>query len=214
MVGVGRFSGFARATISEAWNLFGIRNGVESLDALRLSIERYRRQPIEPLDDPEIGCVLLHDTVLFEPEATLPGFHHRVIGAESLVGPPSAAEAVIAETYGHHCAITGERVRPVLEAAHILPVSAGGQHRVDNGLLLRSDVHTLFDRGYIGVDTKYRLRVSPALRSQFGNGATPVRERLSTCPHNEHANRIGSFWNGTTTRYSSGRPLRARRTTR
>lgn len=81
-----------------------------------------------------------------------------------------AFKAVIAENYHHRCAITGEKVRPVLEAAHILPVEAGGQHRIDNGLLLRSDVHTLFDRGYIGVDLKNRLRVSPALRAQFGNG--------------------------------------------
>jgi putative restriction endonuclease len=41
---------------------------------------------------------------------------------------------------------------------------------VTNGLLLRSDVHTLFDRGYLGVDPTYRLRVSPRLREDFGNG--------------------------------------------
>lgn len=58
----------------------------------------------------------------------------------------------------------------VLQAAHIRPVSAGGQHRLDNGLLLRSDVHTLFDRGYLTVDPAYRLRVSPRLRDEFGNG--------------------------------------------
>ncbi|HMS77175.1 HNH endonuclease [Gordonia sp. (in: high G+C Gram-positive bacteria)] len=81
-----------------------------------------------------------------------------------------AFKAVIAETYNHRCAITGDKVRPVLEAAHILPVAAGGIHRIDNGLLLRSDVHTLFDRGYLGVDLRHRLRVSPALREQFGNG--------------------------------------------
>jgi putative restriction endonuclease len=46
----------------------------------------------------------------------------------------------------------------------------GGEHRLDNGLSLRSDVHTLYDRGYLGVDPKYRLLVSPRLRSEFGNG--------------------------------------------
>ena len=40
---------------------------------------------------------------------------------------------------------------PVLEAAHIRPYAHGGEHRVDNGLLLRSDLHTLFDRGYVTV---------------------------------------------------------------
>jgi putative restriction endonuclease len=42
---------------------------------------------------------------------------------------------------------------------------------VDNGLLLRSDVHTLFDRGYLGVHPqRYELMVSPALRREFENG--------------------------------------------
>ncbi|MFC6082456.1 HNH endonuclease [Sphaerisporangium aureirubrum] len=57
-----------------------------------------------------------------------------------------------------------------MQAAHIRPLSAGGQHRLDNGVLLRSDVHTLFDRGYLTVDPDYRLRVSPRLRDESGNG--------------------------------------------
>lgn len=79
-------------------------------------------------------------------------------------------QAVVLEVYHRRCAITGTRIRPVLQAAHIRPVSEGGQNRVDNGLLLRSDVHTLFDRGYLGVDQRYRLLVSPRLRQDFGNG--------------------------------------------
>lgn len=34
----------------------------------------------------------------------------------------------------------------------------------------RSDIHTLYDACYLGVDTKYRLMVSPLLRAEFGNG--------------------------------------------
>ncbi len=41
---------------------------------------------------------------------------------------------------------------------------------MDNGLLLRSDVHTLFDGGYIGIDEKHRLQVSKRLREDFSNG--------------------------------------------
>jgi putative restriction endonuclease len=77
---------------------------------------------------------------------------------------------VVLQAYSHRCAITGDKVWPVLQAAHIRPLPAGGEHRLDNGLLLRSDVHTLFDRGYLGVDTQHRLLVSPRLREQFGNG--------------------------------------------
>lgn len=64
----------------------------------------------------------------------------------------------------------GGQGAPWLEAAHILPVSTGGEHRIDNGVLLRSDMHTLFDRGYIGFDRRHALRVSPAISQQFGNG--------------------------------------------
>ncbi|ASW55205.1 restriction endonuclease [Plantactinospora sp. KBS50] len=81
-----------------------------------------------------------------------------------------AFKAVVLGAYGRRCAITGGRIRPVLQAAHIRPLPVGGEHRLDNGLLLRSDVHTLFDRGYLGVDPQYRLLVSPRLRSEFGNG--------------------------------------------
>jgi HNH endonuclease len=81
-----------------------------------------------------------------------------------------AFQAVVLDAYHRRCAITGTKIRPVLHAAHVRPLAAGGQHRLDNGLLLRSDVHTLFDRGYLAVDTKHRLLVSPRLRSEFGNG--------------------------------------------
>jgi len=81
-----------------------------------------------------------------------------------------AFQAVVANAYHRRCAITGDRIRPVLQAAHIKPVTAGGEHRLDNGLLLRSDAHTLFDAGYLGVDPMHRLMVSPRLRSEFGNG--------------------------------------------
>ena len=84
-------------------------------------------------------------------------------------------QAVVLNAYHNRCAITGTKIRPVLEAAHIRPVTAGGEHRLDNGLLLRSDVHTLFDRGYLGVDPAYRLRVSPRLvkTSATVTGSTP-----------------------------------------
>jgi HNH endonuclease len=81
-----------------------------------------------------------------------------------------AFQGVVLHAYRGHCAITGSKIRPVLQAAHIRPVTSGGEHRLDNGLLLRSDVHTMFDRGYLAIDSNYRLRVSPRLRGEFGNG--------------------------------------------
>ena len=77
---------------------------------------------------------------------------------------------VVTDVYEKRCAVTGEKVLPVLQAAHIQPVSEGGTHRIDNGLLLRSDVHTLFDRGYVTVTPRLQVRVSARLRAEFHNG--------------------------------------------
>jgi putative restriction endonuclease len=77
---------------------------------------------------------------------------------------------VVADAYEKRCAVSGERTYPVLEAAHIVPVSRGGLHRPDNGLLLRSDIHKLFDRGYVTVRPSGDFAVSPRLREDWQNG--------------------------------------------
>lgn len=77
---------------------------------------------------------------------------------------------VVTDAYQRRCAITGERTLPVLEAAHIQSYASGGAHRVDNGLLLRSDLHTLFDRGYLTVTPDLHVEVSKRIRAEFSNG--------------------------------------------
>ena len=77
---------------------------------------------------------------------------------------------LVTDLYDRRCSVTGERTLPVLEAAHILPVSRGGIHSPDNGLLLRSDIHTLFDLGYVTIDQRNRFQVSPKLRKEWSNG--------------------------------------------
>jgi len=53
---------------------------------------------------------------------------------------------IVTDVYERRCTIMGERTLPVLEAAHIKPYGVGGPHSSENGLLLRSDLHTLFDQ--------------------------------------------------------------------
>lgn len=76
----------------------------------------------------------------------------------------------VLDAYGRACAVTGEHSLPVLEAAHIKPYSKGGQHDLQNGLSLRTDLHRLFDRGYITVDEDHRLVVGHRLKDDFSNG--------------------------------------------
>jgi len=58
----------------------------------------------------------------------------------------------------------------VLEAAHIHPFALGGPNLITNGLALRSDIHRLFDRGYVTVDENHRFVVGQRLREEFDNG--------------------------------------------
>ena len=81
-----------------------------------------------------------------------------------------AFRVLVTDAYERRCAITGERTLPVLEAAHIRPYSESGPHHVSNGLLLRSDLHTLFDRGYVTVTEDMHIEVSPRIREEFKNG--------------------------------------------
>lgn len=53
--------------------------------------------------------------------------------------------------YGNNCAISGHAIEEVLQAAHIIPYSISSDHGVHNGLVLRMDIHRLFDLGLITV---------------------------------------------------------------
>lgn len=78
--------------------------------------------------------------------------------------------SVIRTNYNNRCAITKERTLPVLEAAHIKPYSQGGKHDPSNGILFRSDIHKLFDDGYVTVSSNYKFEVSKQIREEFENG--------------------------------------------
>lgn len=65
--------------------------------------------------------------------------------------------------YGGQCAVTGTRVEELLEAAHIVPHAQGTNYRVSNGLLLRADIHTLYDLHLLSVDDRYRVHLSKRL---------------------------------------------------
>jgi len=82
----------------------------------------------------------------------------------------SAFRVIVTDSYDRRCALTGSHVLHVLEAAHIKPYALGGTHEPSNGILLRQDMHTLFDRGYVTVTPEYRVEVSKRLKEEFDNG--------------------------------------------
>ena len=76
----------------------------------------------------------------------------------------------VTEAYDRRGAITGERILPVLQASHIKPYAESGPHDVRNGLLLRADLHILFDQGYMTVTRDHRVEASRRLKEEFNNG--------------------------------------------
>lgn len=73
--------------------------------------------------------------------------------------------------YGARCQISGCSFVELVEAAHIRPYATAGDNGARNGLLLRSDLHTLFDLGYLGIHPQTRLvSFLPALH-EAGYGA-------------------------------------------
>ena len=79
-------------------------------------------------------------------------------------GQPRFRRELLA-AYEGRCAITGSHVTAVLEAAHIMPYLGDHTNHVTNGLLLRADLHTLFDLGLIAVDDNMKLIVAVGLHA-------------------------------------------------
>jgi putative restriction endonuclease len=74
------------------------------------------------------------------------------------------------DAYSRRCAVTGERSLPVLDAAHIQRYLGAGSNHVQNGIVLRSDIHRLFDAGYVTVTPDFQFKVSPRLKDEYANG--------------------------------------------
>lgn len=228
--------------IGTAWEAFGVKNGVPSLEAFVAAIAQYRdRERVTP--STFIGCRILVDPVFLKPESWLappanwarnivqgkaystgnddgaalwdqldgvaaggvvPGLadHHQArFGEPMLIAPrlgQGAFRVVITELYGRQCALTDGRVLPALDAAHIVPYAEGGSHSKTNGILLRKDIHSVFDAGYATLDSDYRFVVSQKVREVFNNGSEYLRlhgTRLRLPPNPlDHPDRAALRW--------------------
>lgn len=95
------------------------------------------------------------------------------LGKPMLVRPrlgQGAFRLTVTDGYERRCAVSGERTLPILDAAHIKAYAAGGDYESSNGLLLRTDIHRLFDLGYVTVSEDRHFEVSHRLKTDFDNG--------------------------------------------
>lgn len=78
-------------------------------------------------------------------------------------GQPEFRKSLLG-AYSGRCCITKCDVENVLEAAHIVPHTEETNYFLSNGLLLRADVHTLFDLNIIGIDSSGIVCISKELK--------------------------------------------------
>ncbi len=70
------------------------------------------------------------------------------------------------DMWNDHCHRLG------VEAAHIRPYRGEEDNHIENGLLLRADIHTLFDLDLLGINPDgLRLELHPAIAKQYGQFA-------------------------------------------
>lgn len=83
--------------------------------------------------------------------------------------------ALVTDAYSRRCCISGEKALPALDAAHIRPFSETQSHSVQNGILLRSDIHRVFDTGYVTITADHHVETSQRVKEDFDDGDTYLR---------------------------------------
>lgn len=106
------------------------------------------------------------------------------------------------KAYRGACAITGGSTIATLEAAHIVPYMGSETNMITNGLLLRADIHTLFDFGLVKVRPDYRVWVSDVIDDKqyrrLHNSAISLPKRAG-----EHPSQTALEWHWENVRLSS-----------
>ncbi|MFF2076370.1 HNH endonuclease [Kitasatospora sp. NPDC058162] len=99
---------------------------------------------------------------------------HRSATVRARIGQAAFRRRLLAD-HGEVCSFTGPAPAAVLEAAHLYSYALDGRHHDDGGLLLRRDVHRLFDLGHLAVhpgrltiDVSEDLRAYPAYGGLHG----------------------------------------------
>lgn len=78
-----------------------------------------------------------------------------------------AFKGKVLKAYNNVCCVTGETIPELLEAAHIQQYKTRNSNHIQNGLLLRVDIHRLFDNNLIFIDGDYIVHVSNLITNEY-----------------------------------------------
>jgi predicted restriction endonuclease len=77
-----------------------------------------------------------------------------------------AFRASVLDAYAGRCAVSGTPQEEVLQAAHIFPYNGPETDHITNGLLLRADLHILFDLGLWSISSDFQVEISSQVTSK------------------------------------------------
>jgi hypothetical protein len=124
-------------------------------------------QFVETVNEKELTKVrkAVAETREFDPQNEAEGRKKTLAAICRRQGQPEFRRKLI-EAYSGRCAMSGCDAVQTLEAAHIMPYNGPGTNHPANGLLLRADLHTLFDLGLITIDpATLKVVLAPSLKN-------------------------------------------------
>lgn len=138
--------------------ILGITGDIERITEVRGNTERSAIQAggqarVAPKQDARVNhlAALLSKSREFDPTSEVDA-REKVERSIAVRRGQAAFRNGLIEIYGGKCAITGCDALPALEAAHIAPYKGEQWNHPANGILLRADIHTLFDLNLITID--------------------------------------------------------------
>lgn len=144
-----------------------------------------------------ISSFLLKQSPLEKPVAESTADPYVLTTIRARRGQPAFRQLLL-EAYDGRCVITGCSVSEALEAAHIIPHSDDGEYSAANGLLMRADIHTLFDLHLLTIcPDKMVVILNPRLRpsyGQFESQAIRAPSSQTDIPDREGLTRHWTVW--------------------
>jgi putative restriction endonuclease len=170
-------NGFVTSTLINA-HQSGIRVAADIASEIDKRLQPSLASPVPPLDSDQA------DSDEFDPDSAADTRERALRAIRIRRGQPTFRSALL-DAYGRRCAVTGCSIVNVLEAAHIAPYLGPLTNDVSNGLLLRSDLHTLFDCYLLSVHPQTRrvviaeeLKVSSYAKLADRKLRAPVNDML------------------------------------
>lgn len=159
-----------RAGYARSWRRVDGAVTAAELEAAYLS--HSKQQAIRPVDPQALRRLLAARKVLIGgpwwsegvtlEEREIPGGRRSRRG-QGRIGQEEFRRRLL-ERFGPVCAFSGPQPAESLEAVHLNRFADDPRHDLAGGLLLRADLHSLFDRGLIEIDAGLRVRIDPSLR--------------------------------------------------